>query len=33
MVVKLKQLWLFHNPAADADLPFNLMVRQNGGSI
>ena len=30
MLVKLKQLVLFYNPAADADTPSNLMVRQNG---
>ena len=30
MLVKLKQLMLFYNPAADADTPSNLMVRQNG---
>ena len=30
MLVKLKQLVLFYNPAADADTPFNLMVHQNG---
>ena len=30
MLVKLKQLVLFYNHAADADTPSNLMVRQNG---
>ena len=30
MLVKLKQLVLFYNPATDADTPSNLMVRQNG---
>ena len=30
MLVKLKQLVLFYNPAADANTPSNLMVRQNG---
>ena len=30
MLVKLKQLVMFYNPAADADTPSNLMVRQNG---
>ena len=30
MLVKLKQFVLFYNPAADADTPSNLMVRQNG---
>ena len=30
MLVKLKQLVLFYNLAADADTPSNLMVRQNG---
>ena len=30
MLVKLKQLVLFYNPAADTDTPSNLMVRQNG---
>ena len=30
MLVKLKQLVLFYNPAADADTPSNLMVHQNG---
>ena len=29
MPVKLKQLVLFYNPAADADTPSNLMVGQN----
>ena len=30
MLVKLKQLVLFYNPAAGADTPSNLMVHQNG---
>ena len=30
MLVKLKQLVLFYNPAGDANTPSNLMVRQNG---
>ena len=30
MLVKVKQLVLFCIPAADADTPSNLMVRQNG---
>ena len=30
MLVKLKQLVMFYNPAADADTPSNLMVHQNG---
>ena len=30
IVVKLKQLVLFYNPAADADTPTNLTVHQNG---
>ena len=30
MLVKLKQLVLFYNPAGDADTPSSLMVRQNG---
>ena len=30
MLLKLKQLVLFYIPAADADTPSNLMVRQNG---
>ena len=30
MLVKLKQLVLYYNPAADADTPSNLVVSQNG---